>query len=708
MPTRDSRLAALVTLLIALCVVLAGASGASGSTEGTTLSFSTFLGAERSDEGFDVAVDDTGVYVLSFAYSDGFPVTPGAFDTTYEAGDAIVSKLDPSGSTLIWSTYLGGSGAECQFGCALEVDGAGAVYVTGSTNSTDFPITPGAFDRTFNSTESNFPDVFVAKLSPDGSSLEYGTYLGGAWSDAGVEITVDASGSAYVTGWAASPGFPTTPGAFQTACADCPENHDAFVAKLDPTASTLEYSTFLGGTSPMHGDNGEAIRVDAAGSAYVTGTTYSADFPTTPGAFDRTCDGCGTYKDGFVTKLDATGSSLVYSTFLGGGFHDCGLDLRVDGSGAAFVTGETRSSDFPTTPGAFDRTLGGSSTEDAFVAKLHPSGGALVYSTYLGGRLEDFGTGIALDERGAATVTGRTRTEDFPTTPDAFDRTINENDSLRSSDAFVTRLEPSGAALEYSTYLGAPGSSCFERCGNDFGSGAATDSAGRVYVTGSTFSHDFPTTAGAYDTTFNSITDHYSDVFVAAFTPAGVEPPPPPPAALSTLTLSPESVVGGVSSEGAVTLTSPAPSGDATVSLASSDATVATVPPSVTVPASAASASFTVTTTEVSASTTVTISASYAGLTKTAELTVTPPPDSVAITRAEYATSKRELRVEATSTEAAATLSVYVTSTDAFVGALTKSGGGKHRGQFSWPSNPQSVTVRSSHGGSATRTVTTR
>jgi hypothetical protein len=196
----------------------------------------------------------------------------------------------------------------------------------------------------------------------------------------------------------------------------------------------------------------------------------------------------------------------------------------VDPSGAAFVTGETRSSDFPTTAGAFDTTLARSNIEDAFVSKLDPSGRSLAYSTYLGGGLEDFGLGIALDDGGAATVTGRTRAIDFPTTPDAFDPGLNEGDSARSSDAFVTRLDSGGGALEYSTFLGAPGDYCFERCGNDYATAAAADAAGRVYVAGSTYSHDFPTTAGAYDTTFNSITDHYSDVFVAGFGLAGTAP----------------------------------------------------------------------------------------------------------------------------------------------------------------------------------------
>jgi hypothetical protein len=235
------------------------------------------------------------------------------------------------------------------------VDGAGNAYVTGFTFSADFPTTPGAFDTTFN--PGTF-DAFVTKLNPAGSALVYSTYLGGASTDQGFGIAVDAAGNAYVTGWTVSADFPTTPGAFDTTAAGA----DAFVTKLNPAGSALVYSTYLGGAST---DQGFGIAVDGAGNAYVTGLTVSADFPTTPGAFDTTFNGGG---DAFMTKLNPAGSALVYSTYLGGASNDQGSGIAVDGAGNAYVTGSTFSADFPTTPGAFDTTFNGSI--DAFVTKF--------------------------------------------------------------------------------------------------------------------------------------------------------------------------------------------------------------------------------------------------------------------------------------------------------------------------------------------------
>jgi hypothetical protein len=249
----------------------------------------------------------------------------------------------------------------------------------------------------------------------------------------------------------------------------------------------LDYSTFLGGTS---GDEGEGMAV-REGRAYVTGRTSSTNFPTTPGAFDRTFSG----GDAFVTKLNASGSALVYSTFLGGTNFDQGFDITVDRRGSAYVTGSTFSANYPTTRGAFDRTSNGNL--DAFVTKLNATGSALVYSTFLGGTGDEQGLGIAV-RFGRSYVTGETFTADFPTTPNAFDTTLDGG-----FDAFVTKLNASGSALVYSTFLGGTGT--------DQGTAIAVDGTGRAYVTGGTGSTDFPTTPGAFDTTFNG---GNSDAFV--------------------------------------------------------------------------------------------------------------------------------------------------------------------------------------------------
>ncbi len=420
--------------------------------------------------------------------------------------------IDPG---LVYSTYLGGALRERAF--AIAVDRDGNAYVTGRTESVDFPTTPGAFDTTQN---GSF-DVFVAKLNPAGSALVYSTYLGGSQNDQGFGIAVDSSGNAYVTGVTESADFPTTPGAFDVTyngndprCVPDPGSPcvaDAFVTKLNASGSRLVYSTYLGGA--RH-DEGTAIAVDSAGNAYVTGWTGSGididplNFPTTAGAFDTTYNGSG---DAFVTKLNPAGSALVYSTFLGGGpfgdgihGHDRGRAIAVDSAGNAYVTGQTRSASFPTTPGAFDTTQNSVGVEDAFVTKLNATGSALIYSTYLGGSLYDEGFGIAVDSSGNAYVTGVTRSTDFPTMAGAFRTTHSGSD-----DAFVTKLNATGSALVYSTYLGGTL--------DDDAFAIAVDSAGNAYVTGGTESTDFPTTAGAFDTTHNGL----ADVFVTKLNVAG-------------------------------------------------------------------------------------------------------------------------------------------------------------------------------------------
>jgi hypothetical protein len=469
------------------------------------LAYSTYLGGSGGDSGIRIALDAGGnAYVTGNTMSIDFPTTPGAFQLTFRGGgiffggDAFVTKLDPTGSTLVYSTFLGGSGFDRGYGIVVDADGH--AYVTGYTASVDFPTTVGALQTT----SGGSSDAFITKLNPTGSALVYSTYLGGSGGDASYGgIAVDAAGNAYVAGTTESLNFPTTPGAFQLARGCC--GGDAFVAKLNPTGSGLVYSTYLGGGNS---DGANGIAVDAAGNAYVAGATLSINFPSTAGAFQPICGGGGAW-DAFVTKLNPTGSALVYSTFLGGGRSDGAGGIAVDADGNAYVTGSTDSSNFPTTAGAFQTTFverylgGGHFANDAFVTKLNPTGSALVYSTYLGGGGSDLGLGIAVDAAGNAHVTGYTDSIDFPTTAGAFQTTLGG-----SLDAFVTKLNPTGSALAYSTYLGGSG--------YDYGSGVAVDTAGNAYAIGETASSNFPTTAGAFQTTFGGGGDYYvSDAFVA-------------------------------------------------------------------------------------------------------------------------------------------------------------------------------------------------
>jgi hypothetical protein len=338
--------------------------------------------------------------------------------------------------------------------------------------------------------------------------LAYSTFLGGGAHEEGADIAVDGSGNAYVTGFTQSPDFPTTPGAFDRTGA-AGNNLDAFVTKLNATGSALVYSTFLGGSNF---EWGRGLAIDAAGNAYLAGQTKSSNFPTTGGAFDRTfnvddCPRCGIDQyDAFVAKLNPSGSRLVFSTFLGGTDFDDAFAVAVDGAGNAHVTGQTGSTTFPTTGGAFDRSRNGSF--DAFVTKLNATGSALVYSTLLGGADNELPAGMALDSAGNAIVGGGTRSANFPTTPGAFDSTHNGGAFDELFDAFVTKLNATGSALVYSTFLGGSKS--------DFTAGFAVDAARNAYVVGSTLSPDFPTTPGAFDSVFAG-----SEGFVARLNAAG-------------------------------------------------------------------------------------------------------------------------------------------------------------------------------------------
>jgi hypothetical protein len=452
------------------------------------LIYGTFLGGSHDDQTTGIAVDALGsVLATGYTSSSDFPTTPGAYDTSFNAGnvDAFVAKLDASGTTLLYGTFLGGSGSD--FANAVAVDASGAALITGSTYSSDFPTTAGAYDTSFNGGGVNPTDAFVVKLDPTGSSLLYGTFLGGSDADVANGIAVDASGAVLVTGLTVSSDFPTTPGAFDTSF-NSTGYCDAFVAKLSASGTTLLYGTYLGGSGC---DDAFGIAIDASGAALVTGETTSSDFPTTPGSYDTSFDYSGNYR-AFVTKLSESGTTLLYGTYLGKVSEAHGI--AVDASGAALVTG-TVSSNFPTTPGAYDTSFNGGDN-DAFVAKLSANGTSLLYGTYLGGSDSDVANGIALDASGAALVTGYTFSSDFPTTPGAFGTSFNGN-----IDAFVTKLNASGSALVYSTLLG----------GTDYDLAYATavDSAGAALVTGYTASLDFPTTPGAYDTTYNALNDAF-------------------------------------------------------------------------------------------------------------------------------------------------------------------------------------------------------
>ncbi len=402
-----------------------------------------------------------------------------------------VVKLNADGAELLYATFLGGENRDV--GEALAVDEAGHVYLTGQTWSPDFPTTPGAFDRTCGSDGTcdedpgPYSDGFAAKLNADGAGLVYATFLGGSSGESGRAIALDEAGCAYLTGFTWPPDF----------LGGADDDANAFVVKLNAGGTGLSAATLLGGSSP---DFGEAIAVDEAGSVYVTGDTWSADFPTTPGAFDRSLGGDD---DAFVARLNADSLGPIYATFLGGNDEDWGMAVAGDGMANAYVAGNTLSADFPTTQGAFDRSLSG--LQDVFVAKLDSSGAALTYATFLGGGYSDLGTALAVDGLGRACVTGLTPSADFPTTPGAYDAGYGGG-----GDAFVAQVGADGTGLDYATFLGG---SSFDQ-GNSLA--VIANEAGNIYVAGSTSSANFPTTPGAFDPGYNGDGDAFVTQIVLA------------------------------------------------------------------------------------------------------------------------------------------------------------------------------------------------
>lgn len=411
------------------------------SAQGTGPVYSTYIGGggPGSSRATGVAVDSVGAaYVVGYTDEDTFPTTVGAIQRTpHGANDVFVTKLNPAGSGLAYSTYLGGTDED--FGNAIAVDSSGAAYITGQTCSDLFP-----WQNPIQGTIPGLGSAFVSKISSTGAELRYSTYLGGGGLGYGTGIALDATGKAYVVGVTNSGNYPTTPQAYQRTLAG---TWDVVVSALSASGSELVASTYLGGE---YDDLGSGIAVDASGAVYVVGNTSSVGFPTTPGAFQTKVE--ASYIDeAFVTKLDGALSSLVYSTLLGGDGLDSALAVAADASGAAFVVGQTSSTNFPTTAGAFQPSRRDST--DLFVARLDPAGSEPAYSTYLGSTSTDHAFAIALDATGAAYVAGMALGADFPTTTGTA-----QANSRGDFDCTITKLYlPRATRLAAADAAGRPG-----------------------------------------------------------------------------------------------------------------------------------------------------------------------------------------------------------------------------------------------------------
>jgi len=412
---------------------------------GTALIYSTFLGGSGSssggDNGLAIAVDTAGdAFITGSTYSTNFPVTTGAFQKTNKAGSggstSFVAKLNPTGTALLYSTYLGGTRSDTAY--SLAIDPSGDAYIGGAAYSSDFPVTAGVLQSSNKSFPSFGWNEFVTKLNPAGSALLYSTYLGGSGdygSPTNLCLAIDSAGDAFVATTVLSTDFPVTAGAFQTTN-KASGRGNMTLAKLNPAATKLLYSTYLGGSSSPYGDDAPyGLAVDTAGNAYLSGTTWETNYPITTGAFQTTnkTGGSGA-STGFVTKMNPEGSALVYSTYLGGtggGSGDRGRALAVDSSGDVFVTGSADSTDFPVTANAYQTANPAAFNNGAvvFLTEFNSAGSALLYSTYFGGAnsFSDIGNAIVLGSNGTVYLTGTTGASDFPITKSVYKTTFNSS-----------------------------------------------------------------------------------------------------------------------------------------------------------------------------------------------------------------------------------------------------------------------------------------
>ena len=439
------------------------------------LVYSSYLGGNDYDQGYGIAVDSSGNILLAgTTASTNFP-TANAVQSQYNGNeDLFVTKFNPSGTSLIYSTYFGGSSYDqCE---ALVVDSSGDVYVTGYTTSKNFPIL-NAIQQNLAGTQN----IFVSEFSPTGS-LVSSTYYGGSANDEAFGIALDSSG-VYVVGSTTSTNYPTV-NPFQAKRA---AGQDAFLTKFNTAVSSVIYSTYLGGVGG--GSTAYSVAVDSSESPYLAGQTRSPSFPMVNAFQNQNKAGAGTI---FITKFNPAGNTLAYSTYLGGTSEESAGSIAVDASGNAYVSGGSMSANFPTTPNAFQTKNAGG--WDVIVAKLNSSGNALIYSTYIGGKYNDFGDAMAVDSLGNAHVGGYAFSNNFPVTANAF-----QSQNGGTWNGIVLELNSAGSALIYSSYLGGNQVDGIDALG--------LDSFGDTFVTGFASSTNFPIAGSAFQSTYGGGSD---------------------------------------------------------------------------------------------------------------------------------------------------------------------------------------------------------
>jgi hypothetical protein len=480
---------------------------------------STYLGGAAEDEGAAITTDSIGnTYVVGSVQSYNFPTTTGAYQVDHTAFyNAFVSKFSPDGTKLIFSSYIGGTTSGNyhvgDYGRGIAVDEKGLIYLTGYSSTLDFPTTTGSYQQHNKETAGVYgANAFVSKLTSSGTALVFSTYIGGSNNDRSFALGLGNDRSIFICGSTSSMDYPVSDSCLQKRMLAPATSTTGFVTRLSSDGARLIYSSFLGGSV---GEDAYGVAVDSGLNAVVTGRTYSPDFPVTPQAFQITLKSPKGQANGFVTKLNPSGSKLLFSTFLGGAGDDQARAVALDSSGHPYVVGIVHSRNFPVTIGALLDTAALYSKSKGFISKLSRNADSLIYSTYVGGSRDrtyyfdsqDECNGVAVDRFDRAYITGSAATNDFPVTSGAYQTHCNA-DSARTN-IFVSILDTNGGRSHYSTYLGGEG--------NDVGKAIVCGRQGEAVLTGSTYSRNFPISGGAFAT--NDPAAFFDHAFVAKLIP---------------------------------------------------------------------------------------------------------------------------------------------------------------------------------------------
>ena len=466
--------------------------------------FSSYLGGNSQDQSSGMAVDSgKNSYLCGHTASSDFPKTTGVYNTTKQPTDIFVTKFNSQGSSLLFSTYIGGSSG-IEYANSIALDSSGNCYVTGGTQSTDFPKT--SQDQDLRGGDGD--DIFLFKLNVDGSRLLFSLLIGGSESDYGYDMELDSDGKIHVTGSTKSNDLPISINAIQSSIGGA---FDTFLLVVTASGDSIEFLSYFGG---MDDDYGLGLAIDEDDNSYICGKTHSDDFQTTQDAYDTDKDGYYYISDAFVLKVNMTYVTLEYSTYLGGNDDDVAYDLDVDDHGDAVVTGYTESDDFPLSENALDTNIENWGSE-GFIMKFNSDGSDIHFSTYLGGSSGDLGRKVIYDSVGDIFVLGETFSNDFIKTPGGYD--ISHNGGR---DVMLVKTNHNGTDVRYSTFLGG--------ASEDYGYGVVLEDDYTIYISGYTLSLNFPSTTLSYDPNYNG----YADAYLFKYEVQHIPAPPSNPAAI--------------------------------------------------------------------------------------------------------------------------------------------------------------------------------